>query len=120
MKMKITDEEFMREAQSHIDQPWKWTTGASSRYLGYQEDTGQPVIAYCMTGALHLIHRQQRDLDQFHRAMTVLANVIYDETGKNGIANFNDNYATHDQVMAMMEKSAAKLAEKNGHDESDS
>lgn len=111
--MTITDEEFMRAAQSLIDQPWKWVKNNSRRLLG-TDHSGKDVYGYCMTGALACIvrqHRQELEDGQWSRVANVLSKVIREETEVCGIENFNDLYATHDQVMAMMEKTAAKLAE---------
>lgn len=110
--MTITDEEFMREAQSLIDQPWKWVKGSGSRYI-FDPD-GNQTIGRCMRGALEAISREHGGWyqgSQYERVYQALIDVIYEETEVATVPHFNDHYATHDQVMAVMEKAAAKLAE---------
>lgn len=109
--MKSTDEEFMRKAQALIDQPWKWIKGAGSK-LTFDPD-GNQIVGRCMSGALEatIDWTQPQQHQQFLRAHWALQNVVYDETGVASVSQFNDHHATHDQVMVMFEKAAAKLAE---------
>jgi hypothetical protein len=101
----MTDEEFIRAAIEVIRDPEHWCR--HYRHLGTHQ--------HCMLGALEMASKQWTS-SQFDRVVDHLIstiNELYERPEQRGysVATFNDHYATHEDVIAVMEKTAAKLAE---------